>query len=112
MTATAADATPGVHRKVLTALDDPTLRAGFPKRLGAGGEAPLRYADLNGDNKQELVLPTEDGKVHAYRPDGSELPGWPVKTQTQSSAEEHATRRRSRRSTRRSSRRGRPRSPT
>ena len=52
---------PGVHRKVLTALDDPTLRPGFPKRLGAGGEAPLRYADLNGDNVQELVLPTEDG---------------------------------------------------
>ena len=23
---------PGVHRKVLTALDDPTLRAGFPKK--------------------------------------------------------------------------------
>ena len=67
------------HRKVLTALDDPTLRPGFPKRLGTGGEAPLRYADLNGDNNQELVLPTEDGQVHAYRPDGSELPGWPVR---------------------------------
>ena len=81
----------GVHRKVLTALDDPTLREGFPKRLGAGGEAPLRYADLNGDNAQELVLPTEDGLVHAYRPDGSELPGWPVRTETQSSAEDHLT---------------------
>ena len=80
---------PGVHRKVLTALDDPTLRAGFPKRMGAGGEAPLRYADLDGDNQQELVLPTEDGKVHAYRPDGTELPGWPVQTQTQSSAAGH-----------------------
>ncbi len=84
-----AGAKPGVHRKVLTALDDPTLRNGFPKRLGAGGEAPLRYADLNGDNKQELVLPTEDGKVHVYRPDGSELPGWPVQTAIQSSAADH-----------------------
>ena len=27
--------------------------------------------------------------MHAYRPDGSELPGWPVKTQTQFSATEH-----------------------
>jgi hypothetical protein len=80
---------PGVHRKVLTALDDPTLRNGFPKRLGAGGEAPLRYGDLNGDNQQELVLPTEDGKVHVYRPDGSELPGWPVQTEVQSSATAH-----------------------
>ena len=76
---------------MLTALDDPTLRAGFPKRLGTGGEAPLRYADLNGDNEQELVLPTEDGTVHAYRPDGTELPGWPVQTQIQSSAAEHTS---------------------
>ena len=37
------------------------LRAGFPKRMGAGGEAPIRYADLNGDNGQELIVPTEDG---------------------------------------------------
>jgi hypothetical protein len=79
----------GMDRKVLTALDDPTLRAGYPKRLGTGGEAPLRYADLNGDNVQEMVLPTEDGQVHAYRPDGSELRGWPVKTETQFSARAH-----------------------
>ncbi len=79
----------GVDRKVLTALDDPTLRAGFPKRLGTGGEAPLRYSDIDGDNRQELVLPTQDGQVHAYKPDGSELPGWPVKTETQFSARAH-----------------------
>ncbi len=79
----------GVDRKVLTALDDPTLREGYPKRMGTGGEAPLRYSDLNGDNVQEMVLPTEDGKVHAYRPDGSELPGWPVRTETQYSARAH-----------------------
>jgi hypothetical protein len=79
----------GVDRKVLTALDDPTLRPGFPKRLGTGGEAPLRYADLDADNVQELVLPTEDGLVHAYRPDGSELPGWPVRTETQFVARAH-----------------------
>ena len=58
----------------------PELRAGFPKRLGTGGEAPIRYADINGDNVQELIVPTEDGTVHAYEPDGSELPGWPVHT--------------------------------
>ncbi len=77
--------------------------------MGAGGEAPLRYADLNGDNPQELVLPTEDGRVHAYRPDGSELPGWPVETETQSSAEDHLGSPVLRQaSTRRSSRRARP----
>ncbi|HWU69620.1 MAG TPA: S8 family serine peptidase, partial [Stenotrophobium sp.] len=72
---------PGVDRKVLTAIPDgQNLVAGYPKRLGAGGEAPIRYADLNGDNVQELVVPTEDGLIHAYEPDGSELPGWPAAT--------------------------------
>ena len=84
-----ASALNGVDRKVLTALDDSTLRAGYPKRLGAGGEAPVRYADLNGDNVQELVVPVEDGHVHAYEPDGSELPGWPVKTEPQTVATAH-----------------------
>jgi hypothetical protein len=82
--------TPGVDRKVLTAIPDgQKLRPGFPKRLGTGGEAPLRYADLNGDNKQELIVPTEDGVIHAYRPDGSELPGWPVHTGVHYTAQDH-----------------------
>jgi hypothetical protein len=81
--------TPGVDRRVLNALDDPTLRTGFPKRVGAGGEAPVRYADLDGDGVQELVAPLEDGTVHAYRPDGSELPGWPVKTGLMKQAADH-----------------------
>jgi hypothetical protein len=82
---------PGVDRRVFNALDPATegLRSGFPKRLGTGGEAPIRYADLNGDNVQELVVPTEDGLVHAYEPGGGELSGWPVKTQLQLSANGH-----------------------
>jgi hypothetical protein len=82
-------ATPGIDRRVLSSAEDPTLRAGFPKRLGTGGEAPIRYADLNGDNTQELIVPTEDGSVHAYEPDGSELPGWPVRTMNQLQAAGH-----------------------
>jgi hypothetical protein len=81
--------TPGVDRRVFTSVPDPTLRAGFPKRLGTGGEAPIRYADINGDNTQELIVPTEDGTIHAYEPDGSELPGWPVHTQLEKSAVGH-----------------------
>ena len=82
--------TKGVDRKVLTAVpDDQRLRSGFPKRLGTGGEAPLRYADLNGDNVQELIAPLEDGTIHAYQPDGGELPGWPVQTRTHYSATGH-----------------------
>ncbi|MEA2479190.1 MAG: hypothetical protein QOJ07_1112 [Thermoleophilaceae bacterium] len=81
--------TPGVDRKVLTAIDDPTLHSGFPKRTGAGGEAPLQYADLTGDNQEELIVPLEDGTVHVYRKDGSELPGWPRSTGVQHPAENH-----------------------
>src|SRR3954453_4098893 len=81
--------TAGVDRRVFTSARDTSLRNGFPKRLGTGGEAPIRYADLNGDNTQELVVPTEDGTIHAYEPDGSELPGWPVHTQLEKSAAGH-----------------------
>jgi hypothetical protein len=92
LTVTAAGVdTPGVDRRVLNALDDPTLRPGFPKRMGTGGEAALRYADLDGDDEQELVVPLEDGTLHAYRPDGSELPGWPVATDLMAQAVNHAT---------------------
>ncbi len=82
--------TKGVDRKVLVAVPDgQNLKPGFPKRMGTGGEAPLRYADLNGDNVQELIVPTEDGTIHAYEPNGSELSGWPVHTQVQYSAADH-----------------------
>ena len=81
---------PGMDRQVLTALPEgQELRPGFPKRLGTGGEGPLRYADINGDNAQELIVPAQDGVMHAYRPDGSELPGWPVRTQMQFAARAH-----------------------
>jgi hypothetical protein len=80
----------GIDRRVLDAFTDPTLAPGYPKRLGTGGESPTRYADLTGNNVQELIVPTEDGSVHAYKPDGSELRGWPVRTQTESAALGHA----------------------
>jgi hypothetical protein len=79
----------GIDRRVFTTFSDPTLRTGYPKRMGTGGEAPVRYADLNGDNVPELIVPTEDGTVHAYGPNGSELAGWPVHTQEQVSAQGH-----------------------
>ncbi len=81
--------TPGVDRRVFTSVSDPSLRKDYPKRMGTGGEAPIRYADLNGDNVQELIVPTEDGTVHAYEPDGSELPGWPVHTGMEAAADGH-----------------------
>ncbi len=81
--------TPGVDRRVFTSVADPSLRPTYPKRMGTGGEAPIRYADLNGDNREELIVPTEDGTIHAYRADGSELPGWPVHTRNEIAAAGH-----------------------
>jgi len=79
----------GIDRRVYDTFTDPSLVSGYPKRMGTGGESPSRYADLNGDNVQELIVPTEDGLVHAFEPNGTELRGWPVKTQTQQSALGH-----------------------
>ncbi len=82
-------ALPGVDRRVFTAIPaSQHLLAGFPRRLGAGS-GNLRYADINGDGTQELLVPTEDGLIHAYEPDGSELPGWPVHTRPMFEAAGH-----------------------
>jgi len=83
--------TAGVDRRVFTSLSDPSLAPGFPRKMGTGGEAPIRYADINGDNTEELIVPTEDGLVHAFEPNGSELPGWPVHTQLEKSAQGHGS---------------------
>ena len=80
---------PGIDRRVFDTFTDPTLRPGYPRRLGAGGESPTRYADINGDNVQELIVPSEDGLVHAFEPNGKELHGWPVSTETQQAALGH-----------------------
>jgi Subtilase family len=80
----------GIDRRVFDTFTDPSLLPGYPKRMGSGGEAPTRYAALTGDNVQELIVPTEDGTIHAYRPDGAELRGWPVHTQTEQAALGHS----------------------
>jgi hypothetical protein len=80
----------GMDRRTFNAIGDPTLLPGSPRRLGTGGEAPLRYADLNGDGVQELIVPGEDGLIRALEPDGSELSGWPVRTRRQLQAHHHA----------------------
>jgi Subtilase family len=83
----------GIDRRIFNAIRDPDLRskAGYPKRLGTGGESQPRYSDLNADNVPELIVPTEDGTIHAYEPDGRELRGWPVHTKVQWTANDHLT---------------------
>ncbi|MFZ4517801.1 MAG: FG-GAP-like repeat-containing protein [Microthrixaceae bacterium] len=66
-----------MHRHVQV-HDDPD-RLAAPATPGAGASSPV-FADLDGDRAQELLLATDEGAVHAFRPDGSELPGWPAST--------------------------------
>src|SRR5262249_23574134 len=38
--------------------------------------------DLDGDNRMELVQSTAAGRIYAFRDDGSQLPGFPLTTNT------------------------------
>jgi hypothetical protein len=67
-------------RRALALHHDPDLLPGFPLLLGGDGASAAATADLDADGREEIVLGSSDGVVHAFRADGSELPGWPVHT--------------------------------
>jgi hypothetical protein len=65
---------------------DQDMLNGFPRQLPGhtDGESSPAFADLDGDNRNELIIGSSTGLVHAYRYDPasgavSELPGWPVR---------------------------------
>jgi hypothetical protein len=70
----------GEDRRTLFLHDDSDLVEGFPRSLGADGASAPVTADLDADGIEELILGTSNGAVHAFRLDGTELPGWPVFT--------------------------------
>jgi hypothetical protein len=70
----------GEFRKVFYVLRDRTLLPGFPLDLRGSGEASPKIADLDGDGRGEIIVVNSDGRLHAIRADGSELPGFPVRT--------------------------------
>lgn len=70
----------GEFQKQVFVHEDPDLLSQFPYYLGAGGESSPTFADLDGDGRDELLLPDSDGRLHALRPDLTELPGWPVRS--------------------------------
>jgi uncharacterized repeat protein (TIGR01451 family) len=59
---------------------DQEMLPGFPKALGGDGESSPAFADLDGDNKNEVIFGSSDGYVHAWDRNGNELPGWPVRS--------------------------------
>ena len=65
-------------RKTFFVSEDPDLLEAFPIYLGASGESSPKFADLDEDGKDELILATSDGTVHAFNEDGTEVEGWPV----------------------------------
>ncbi len=67
-------------RKSIGLFKDPDLLPGYPKRLPASVEASPKFFDLDGDGKNEIIQPTTDGLIHAWKHDGTEAKGWPVKT--------------------------------
>ena len=80
----------GEDRKTMFCFDDPDAYAGTPLRLGSDVSASPRFADLDDDGGNELIVATGDGLVHAYDSDLSELEGWPVKAMPLSLHEDSA----------------------
>lgn len=76
----AGDGLTGEHQKQVFVHDDPQLVSGYPRAVTGASTASPVFADLDGKKGDELIVATDDGFVHAYRPDGSEIPGWPVHT--------------------------------
>ncbi|MDT7574767.1 MAG: hypothetical protein QOH17_1100, partial [Pseudonocardiales bacterium] len=70
----------GQDRRALYLHRDTAVLPGFPKKMTGDGQPSPLLADLDHDNRNELVYATGDGFVHAVRANGSELPGWPVRS--------------------------------
>ncbi len=70
----------GVSQKQIFVHDDPALVAGMPRRIAGAGTASPVFADVEPGGGKEMVLATDDGRVHVYRSDLSEVPGFPVRT--------------------------------
>lgn len=70
----------GVGIKNFNFHSDPALFPGYPKDLQGDGAASPRFADLDSDGADDLIVATSNGEVHAFTHTGGELPGWPVTT--------------------------------
>ena len=66
-------------RKTVHVHKDPDLLPAFPIWLGGSAESSSKMVDLDDDGQDEIILPTASGEVHAFKADGSEVAGWPVR---------------------------------
>jgi hypothetical protein len=70
----------GEDRRQLFLHRDQEMRPGWPKELRTDGDSTPILADVEGDDRNDLIVATSDGWINAYRPNGTEAPGWPVHT--------------------------------
>ena len=75
---TDAEGRVGTMQRHLSVHDDPDA-VPVDSPTGVGTSSPV-FADLDRDGVDELVVATDEGSVHARRIDGSEAPGFPVRT--------------------------------
>lgn len=66
------------RRVVFVRPHDSHDHAGSPYYLGQSGEGSPTLYDIEGRGELDVLVPTAQGTVMALRPDGSEVPGWPV----------------------------------
>jgi hypothetical protein len=71
----------GVSHKQIFVHDDPDRVVPLTGPLAGAGAASPVFADLDGLPGEELLVATDDGTLHAFRADGTEAPGWPVRTE-------------------------------
>jgi hypothetical protein len=69
----------GEDRRTAFCFHDSDAYTGSPLRLGSDISASPRFADLDDDGENELIVASGEGVVHAYNSDLSEVPGWPVR---------------------------------
>lgn len=70
----------GEDRRQLYLHRDQNMLPNWPKELQSDGDSTPILADIEASDRNDLIVATSDGWIHAYRPDGSEAPGWPVHT--------------------------------
>jgi hypothetical protein len=75
-----ANGTKAEDRRAIHLRHDPTLSPGFPKTVQRADGGPPAAADLEGRHELDVIDATNDGLVYAWRPDGSSVPGFPVRS--------------------------------
>jgi hypothetical protein len=70
----------GEDRRVFQVRHDPTEIRALHKNLHTSIESSPTLADIEGRGTLDTIVAGSNGVIHAFRPNGREAPGWPVRT--------------------------------